>query len=278
METMNPAVEYRPCPRVPADRYRFGKDGSAWHRHGSRQRPGGWKRLRPERSKGGRLRILIRSNGRRQRLGLAALVLSAFGEPRPLGMEVHYRDGDRTNCALSNLQWVPRGTYAVGRPSHRTRTALATGSAKANAVLSNEQVEQARVWRAQGHTVANIAIWLGCSSRTICAVTRGERYRDAPGPLHPAGVVREPLRGSALPQAKLDELDVVAMRRRRRLGETCAALAREYGVSVGMARRAIDGTRYWKHVRGELAVAEGLRGLGGKLRQVAEEGLGPSPG
>jgi hypothetical protein len=27
-----------------------------------------------------------------------------------------------------------------------------------------------------------------------------------------------------------------------------------------------------------LAVAEGLRGLGGKLRQVAEEGPGPSPG
>jgi hypothetical protein len=47
---------------------------------------------------------------------LAAAVLRAWGEPRPLGcMPLHYPDGSQENCRLDNLRWAPRGAVMIGR-------------------------------------------------------------------------------------------------------------------------------------------------------------------
>lgn len=37
---------------------------------------------------------------------VAELVLEAFVGPRPAGHVVHFKDGDRLNCDLSNLEWA----------------------------------------------------------------------------------------------------------------------------------------------------------------------------
>jgi hypothetical protein len=47
-------------------------------------------------------------------LGMGALIpcaitiLTAFKGPRPGGQVIHYKDGNRENCRLSNLEWKPK--------------------------------------------------------------------------------------------------------------------------------------------------------------------------
>jgi hypothetical protein len=70
------------------------------------------------------------------------------------------------------------------------------------------------------------------------------------------------------------EREMEERERLRRERELAAAVAAAAAVEPGppATRPAESDATDW------LAVAEGLRGLAGKLRQVAEEGPGPSPG
>jgi hypothetical protein len=49
--------------------------------------------------------------GRPQTRLIAELVLEAFIGPRPPGHVVRFKDGNRLNCELANLEWAP-GTGA----------------------------------------------------------------------------------------------------------------------------------------------------------------------
>ena len=49
---------------------------------------------------------------------VAELILEAFIGPRPLGQIVRFKDGNRLNCVLSNLEWV-------AAPSARSEAARA---------------------------------------------------------------------------------------------------------------------------------------------------------
>jgi hypothetical protein len=49
---------------------------------------------------------LFDAQGRRQTLLVSELILETFVGPRPPGHVVRFKDGDRLNCRLDNLEWV----------------------------------------------------------------------------------------------------------------------------------------------------------------------------
>lgn len=48
---------------------------------------------------------LIDKQGSPKTAIVAEMVLETFAGPKPDGAKVHYKDGDKTNCALTNLEW-----------------------------------------------------------------------------------------------------------------------------------------------------------------------------
>jgi hypothetical protein len=63
------------------------------------------KTLRPRKSKQGYLDISTTKNGKPIRLRIAREVLKAFDRLPGKDEIVIYKDGDYTNCCLSNLRW-----------------------------------------------------------------------------------------------------------------------------------------------------------------------------
>lgn len=61
--------------------------------------------------------------GREQTRLMGELVLEAFVGPRPPGHVLRFKDGDRRNCHLSNLEWA---RAAASRPAAARARAIAT--------------------------------------------------------------------------------------------------------------------------------------------------------
>ncbi len=59
---------------------------------------------------GDRVVTLYDEQGQPQTRLVAELVLEAFSGPRPAGHVVQFKDGNRLNCQLENLEWAPSPT------------------------------------------------------------------------------------------------------------------------------------------------------------------------
>ena len=55
---------------------------------------------------GDKIATLYDERGRPHTRLLAEVVLEAFVGPKPPGHVVRFKDGDRLNCALDNLEWI----------------------------------------------------------------------------------------------------------------------------------------------------------------------------
>jgi hypothetical protein len=69
---------------------------------------------------GDRLVTIHDEDGRAHTRPVAELVLESFVGPRPPGHVLQFKDGNRLNCALVNLEWAP--TMPVRDESARART------------------------------------------------------------------------------------------------------------------------------------------------------------
>jgi hypothetical protein len=56
---------------------------------------------------GDKIITLYDAQGRPHTRLVAEVILETFVGPRPLGHNVRFKDGNRLNCELSNLEWVP---------------------------------------------------------------------------------------------------------------------------------------------------------------------------
>lgn len=108
------SVEYRPIPGFPG--YRAGADGSVW----SKRRSVEWRELKAYKTGHGYLTMCLFSSGKRFRRDVHRIVLETFVGPRPAEQEARHIDGDRTNCALANLQWGSRKENWADRRVHGT--------------------------------------------------------------------------------------------------------------------------------------------------------------
>lgn len=239
-ESMSPHVEYRPCSRLPADRYHFGKDGTAWRRN-SRWKKDVWRKLKPfrtrENMRGDALVIRVEINEKPVTFCLGALILSAFGQPRPLGFRANNINGDKNDCRLSNLEWRRIGHKLSGKIGIR-------GERAAGAKLTEDKVKEMRVKYAYGATTEELAEEYGVSrsnaNRAIC----GKNWGHVPGAVSMRGRLTW---GSGQGGSKLDEIDVSEIKQLIRDGFTGVEIARMYEVSPS-AICLIRKDKRWIHV------------------------------
>ncbi|MGW3305910.1 HNH endonuclease [Streptomyces sp. NPDC001073] len=104
------------------------------------------------------------------------LVAEVFLGPKPEGYQVNHKDGDTSNNAASNLEYVT--------PSANVRHSLdvlgvqrAKGSGNGQSRLTEEQVAEARARFAQGGvTRTALALHYGVHVSTMCRAINGTRW------------------------------------------------------------------------------------------------------
>jgi HNH endonuclease len=77
-------------------------------------------------SSGDRVVTLFDEHGRPQTRLVAEVVLESFVGPRPPDHVVRFKDGNRLNCNLSNLEWVPGPGRGLARGDAARARAVAT--------------------------------------------------------------------------------------------------------------------------------------------------------
>jgi hypothetical protein len=104
---------------------------------------------------------------------LHRLVAGAFVDGR--GETVNHKDGDKTNCRDTNLEWA---SYAENN-EHARDTGLSSnyGSSHRNAKLTPENVEEIRRRAASGEYRRCIAADFGVGRRAIDKIANGEAWR-----------------------------------------------------------------------------------------------------
>lgn len=126
-------------------------------------------RKRPTRKSDGYMGVnVVRADGTRKLVFVHALVLAAFHEPRPNGLEARHLDGDQVNNAASNLTWGTRRENAADRLRHR-------GSHRTK--LADADVALMRRLYADGASFTELATRFGISHGYACDIVQRKRWR-----------------------------------------------------------------------------------------------------
>jgi hypothetical protein len=112
-------------------------------------------------------------DGRRSRT-IHSVVAEAFIGPRPTGMDVNHIDGDKTNNAASNLEYVTR----KGNMAHARETGLwdNRGELNGRATATNAQVAEAHRLVAGGMTHKQAADAVGIPVHVVSAAVTGRHW------------------------------------------------------------------------------------------------------
>jgi DNA-binding XRE family transcriptional regulator len=103
---------------------------------------------------------------------VAALVLRAFVGERPEGYEIRFINGNKRDCRLENLSYVPRS-------ENRRR-----GEAHPNSGLTAAQVaEIRRRYSEDGAMQQKLANEFGVGRRTIRQIVSGKTWKHVDGPI-----------------------------------------------------------------------------------------------
>jgi len=92
------------------------------------------------------------------------LVAAAFIGPRPRGQDIHHKDGDKTNNAPGNLEYINKSQHAF----HHNR----------GRKLSKIEVLKILSLRAAGWFLKDIAQISKVGSSAICRICTGETYSN----------------------------------------------------------------------------------------------------
>lgn len=112
-------------------------------------------------------------DGRKRTVKVAALVLGAFGPPRPTPKHcIRHMDGNSLNDSIDNLQW---GTYTENNRDRITHGTIPRGEKMWKAKLSDQSVREIR--SAQGVLLRDLAKRYGVSETQISNIRRGKQWR-----------------------------------------------------------------------------------------------------
>lgn len=150
--------------------YAVSSDGTV----SQRRTPG--RPLRPHTVGGGYLRLKLATPTGVRRVLVHVLVAELFIGPRPLGMEVNHRDGDKTHNAVANLEYVTPSAN-VRHSIDVLHTERAPGEKNANAKLTDALVRQIRADYDAGTPLAAIAADLGIHLTTAHRVATRRTWR-----------------------------------------------------------------------------------------------------
>ena len=131
--------------------------------------------LKPWLTKKGRPYVDLCMGNHRKKRFPHNLVMEAFVGPKPEGMEVNHKDGDKVNNRLDNLEYVT--------PSENSLHAIRTGLRKApkgsrcnKAKLNEEQVYQIKLLLKQGIKCPTIARQFNVTAPTIYKIADGRTW------------------------------------------------------------------------------------------------------
>lgn len=171
-------VEYRTISRFPG--YRFGDDGSVW----SSWQPAGmghgmkigqnWRRLKPGVSRGYHFVRLSHGDATTEMVMVHIGVAEAFWGPKPdPSMDCCHNDGNRGNCALSNLRYDTKKGNCADKHKHGT---MYGGEQHHDAKLTVSDVRDIRQSYGK-EPVTSIAARHGVSTRNAWSVIRRETWK-----------------------------------------------------------------------------------------------------
>lgn len=138
---------------------------------GNRLRRAGGQSLSAIVGSRGYLVVNLSCNGRRTQVFVHKLVLEAFSGPRPKGLEACHNDGDRLNCALSNLRWDTRSSNHGDKVAHGTAQ---RGERANNVKLTDELV---LAMRSSGLPAKKASKRFGTSKTNAARILRGQTWR-----------------------------------------------------------------------------------------------------
>ncbi|HEY5722885.1 MAG TPA: NUMOD4 domain-containing protein [Allosphingosinicella sp.] len=200
--------------------------------------------LTPSKNGDGYLQVCLRIDGKVRMTGLHRLVCRAFhGPPNILQNEAAHLDGSRTNARASNLKWVSKRENHFHKRLHGT---LPFGEKHPRAKLTEVTARLALEGLATGLTCKEVGALLGVSSSAIEDIKKRKNWRHLQGP--PAAYAPRSTgsgqRGEKNHGAKLTEKQASIIRDRAKEGETCRALAKEFGVGHACINRIARGQSY----------------------------------
>ena len=197
------------------------------------------------------LRVALAKNGRVFHESVHVLVAVAFKGPRPKGKTVNHEDGNKLNNRASNLEWKTHqeqvdhakslGLWPIGDRSawrkhpelipsgdrnwtRRHPELLPRGEWHPNATLTDADVNAIRELLTEGWACAETARRFGVGKSTILRIKFGlGRF---------AGL--QPIIHTRHGRANFNDAEIKTIRDRLHKGDSCADIARDYGVDYRM--------------------------------------------
>jgi hypothetical protein len=130
----------------------------------------------------GYVQVQLYREGKPENRQVHRLVAEAFIGPREAGFEPNHKDGDKTNNAPSNLEWLTRSdnmihAYATGL---RKPANLPSGEAHHKAKLSDDQVRQIRqLFKPRVYAGPRLALEFGVTTFTIYSIVKHKTRKGA---------------------------------------------------------------------------------------------------
>jgi hypothetical protein len=226
--------------------YQIGSNGWLWNcsRNKYRTRTDRWLRTIGG-IQGGYLRVTLWNGPNSRRVFVHDLALEVFVSPRPDGKECRHFNGKRADNRLSNLWWGTPAENSADQLSHGTRC---RGSKSGNAKLSEDDVADIHRRVAEGQRFREIAKHFSVHESRISRIVRQKEWVHVDQNEFTRGLNDVDMRvGSLSRRSKLNEDDVVDIRRFALEGATHSQTGEFFGVDKSTITRILTGER-WKHV------------------------------
>lgn len=134
----------------------------------------GYRIVKPVLASDGYLKVRLSLNGKRLNRKLHHLIAITFKGPKPVGKQVRHLNGDRFNCAASNIEWGTPQENADDRDNHGT---TARGVSIISSKLYNEDVLQIKSKIIDGETDLALSELFKVSRRNINQIRNGKSWK-----------------------------------------------------------------------------------------------------
>jgi len=138
--------------------------------------------LKPQKRKGGYIAVQLWKDGEQKQFLVHCVVATAFLGPAPVGKEVNHDDGNKKNCAVSNLEYLTRAENMkhAYRTGLRAAPVVQTGERHHNAKLNWANVRTIRRRYEPGICgLSELAREFGVDHTTIYSVVHQQTWREA---------------------------------------------------------------------------------------------------
>jgi hypothetical protein len=125
----------------------------------------------PTKTASGFLVVNLYEQGRTNVTAVHSVVAHAFLGPRDSAFMVRHKDGDRTNCDASNLEYVKLGARIPRKASDQGKHLVGK--------LNGDQAAEIRRRAKAGESVKSLAERYGVSSCLVSNIKHGKKWKDA---------------------------------------------------------------------------------------------------